>query len=382
MSADTVHLLTVPQLGVNDDVAILNCWLGEDGSLLAVGDPVCVLETSKATFTVESEVRGYLGRLAEAGEEVATSQEIALIVSTLEAVAIAKQDRAMAKPTGLTSEANREGGSNATRKARELAATLGVDLRDITSAGIIRESEVLLFHRSKGGNAADTYEGLPVPATFALEGIRLPILVYGSGAGGKTVAETVELGQEYQVVGYVDDKPAASTVMGKPVWRPDLLPELARAGVRGLAVAIANWNTRVRILRQCDDLGLPVVNVIHPTAYVSPSAKLGRGNFIKARAVIETDTRVGDACIIDNGAIVAHDNVIEDGCHLAPGVSLGSSIHVGQGTVVGIGASISTKIRVGRECIISVGSSVTRDVPDYSVVEGVPGKIIGSREKR
>ena len=60
---------------------------------------------------------------------------------------------------------------------------------------------------------------------------------------------------------------------------------------------------------------------------------------------------------------------------------MGSSIHIGDYTVVGIGASISTGVNIGKNCIISVGSTVMKDVPDNSIVEGVPGKIIGTVKK-
>ena len=57
---------------------------------------------------------------------------------------------------------------------------------------------------------------------------------------------------------------------------------------------------------------------------------------------------------------------------------MGSSIHIGNYSVIGIGVSISTNISIGKNCIISTGTSITVDIPDNSIVEGVPGKVIGS----
>ena len=78
--------------------------------------------------------------------------------------------------------------------------------------------------------------------------------------------------------------------------------------------------------------------------------------------------------------VIAHDNFIGDGCHIAPGAIMGSKINIGDLSIVGIGASIATDIKIGRSVIISVGTSVIKDVPDYAVVEGVPGKIVGKRK--
>lgn len=136
-----------------------------------------------------------------------------------------------------------------------------------------------------------------------------------------------------------------------------------------------------RSIKTVEKLGYKLVNVIHPKAQISGSVKIGKGNYIKSAALLETNTTIGHCCIIDNGSVITHDNQIGNGCHIAPGESLGSSICIGDFCVIGIGVSISTNVKIGKNCIISVGSSVTKDVPDNSIVEGVPGKVIGTVKK-
>ena len=193
--------------------------------------------------------------------------------------------------------------------------------------------------------------------------------------------ECLDLDEAYQVVCFIDDNPQhPSTLCELPVRHGSRLQEIVEHGVDSLACAIANGGVRLRILKQCDELGISLINVIHPHAYIAQTVRMGKGNYIKAGAVIETDTIIGNCCIIDNGAVIAHDNVIGDGCHIAPGVAMGSSIHIDELAIVGIGASIATDVRIGRSAIISVGSSVVKDVPDYAVVEGVPGRVVGKRK--
>ncbi|MFC1577305.1 transferase, partial [Candidatus Omnitrophota bacterium] len=155
---------------------------------------------------------------------------------------------------------------------------------------------------------------------------------------------------------------------------------LISLGINKVFSEIANSEFRLRLKGRLGEAGIQMVNLIHPNTYIAPSVKLGQGNFIKVGAIIDSNTCIGNCCIIDNNVIIAHDNIVEDSCHLAPGVTLGSGITIGKKTIIGIGASISTKVRIGKDVIVGVGSSVVQDVPDNSIVEGVPGKIIGKRK--
>jgi UDP-3-O-[3-hydroxymyristoyl] glucosamine N-acyltransferase len=126
-----------------------------------------------------------------------------------------------------------------------------------------------------------------------------------------------------------------------------------------------------------ENAGFELINAIHPESFISPTVQLGRGNHIKAGAIIDSNTRIGDNNIIDNAVTIAHDNIIGNGCHLAPACTLGSSIEINDYTILGIGSSVSTKIKIGKGCIVSLNTSVVNNINDNSLVEGVPGKVVG-----
>ena len=53
---------------------------------------------------------------------------------------------------------------------------------------------------------------------------------------------------------------------------------------------------------------------------------------------------------------------------------------IGNDVWIGASVSIMPGVKVGNGCVIAAGSVVTKDIPDFSVVAGVPAKIIKNRK--
>ena len=58
-----------------------------------------------------------------------------------------------------------------------------------------------------------------------------------------------------------------------------------------------------------------------------------------------------------------------------------AEVKIGNNVYIGADAIINFGVTIGNNCIIAAGAVVTKDVPDGSVVGGVPAKIIGSYDE-
>ena len=99
-------------------------------------------------------------------------------------------------------------------------------------------------------------------------------------------------------------------------------------------------------------------------------------------AVVRGDVEkivVGQCSNVQDGAILHGDpgkpTVLEDYVTIWHRAVVHSA-HIGRGSLVGIGAIVLDGVRVGAGCIVGAGSVVTKDVPERSLVVGVPAKVL------
>jgi serine O-acetyltransferase len=101
---------------------------------------------------------------------------------------------------------------------------------------------------------------------------------------------------------------------------------------------------------------------------------------------IHPGATIGEGLFIDHGmgVVIGETAIIGDNCHLTQGVTLGGTSNrhekrhptLGTGVVVGAGAQVLGAITIGDYARIGAGSVVVTNVPPYSTVVGVPGKVV------
>lgn len=67
--------------------------------------------------------------------------------------------------------------------------------------------------------------------------------------------------------------------------------------------------------------------------------------------------------------------------HLIPDLEITARISVGDNVYIGVRSIIMPGVKIGNNCIIAAGAVVTKDVPDNSVVGGIPAKFIKTSDE-
>ena len=151
---------------------------------------------------------------------------------------------------------------------------------------------------------------------------------------------------------------------------------------------------------------------VHESSYIDENVMIGEGTKIWHFCHVQSGARIGKYCRLGQNVNIANNVVIGDnvkiqnnvsvyeGVELEDGVFCGPSCVftndltprakfpkgrqnyrrtiVREGASIGANATIVCGHTIGKYAMIAAGAVVTKDVPDYALVVGIPGSVVGA----
>ena len=195
------------------------------------------------------------------------------------------------------------------------------------------------------------------------------MILYGAGRHARVVIDCL-LDANIELEGIYDDKSDLVSLNGFDVFGEYIPTEHPSSE---LVITVGDNNVRKKLSNSIKHrYGV----VKHPSTIISKYAKIEQGCVILHGSIIQTGTSIGKHCIINTGSSIDHDCHLGDFVHISPRVTLCDGVVIGEGVHVGAGATILPNIKIGKWCVIGAGAVITESLPDFSLVVGVPGKVI------
>lgn len=204
-----------------------------------------------------------------------------------------------------------------------------------------------------------------------------PLLIFPCNGNGIEALSC--LGKNYRFLGFVDDNrdKQGTDVHGYSVSDRSVLLDSPTAQVLAVPGSPSSYPIRRQVIEGLNVELNRFATVIHPSASISPLARIGRNVLIMAGAVITSNAVIGDhVCILPN-TVIHHDAVVGAWSLLGSNITIAGGTVVGENCYIGSGTSVMNGLLIGDGALVGLGSTVIHSVPAGSRIAGNPARLIG-----
>ena len=209
------------------------------------------------------------------------------------------------------------------------------------------------------------------------------LIIIGAGGFGREVLEFALDIQEqnpeigWRVKGFITDIPGdfdKKNTLGYEILGDIEHHKVSKNNI--YAFAIADIDFKMKTTKSFIDQGAKFVTLVHPSATIGRTVKIGQGSIISPKVSVTCDVEIGDFVRIGSGTSIGHDVIIEDYSVISGTCGINGYAKIGRGAFLGSHAVICPHATVGEFASVGAGSVVLRKVKNNTHVFGVPAKKI------
>jgi len=204
------------------------------------------------------------------------------------------------------------------------------------------------------------------------------VFILGAGGFGRETLDVyIDLGRESDVLGFLEEncKREGELLNGKPIYDISYLDKFNEEKNKPLLIGAIGSTKRKRLIEKLEKKGYKFDTVIHPSTICSRWVRIGEGSIVTAGVIMTCQIDIGRHVILNLGTHVGHDVKIGDYVTISPGSEIMGRVTIGNEVYIGVSATIIEGIKVGDGAIVAAGAVVIDDVPEMSLVAGVPAKV-------
>ena len=205
------------------------------------------------------------------------------------------------------------------------------------------------------------------------------IVIVGAGGFGREVylwSKDSFPQNQYKIKGFLDDN---ANILDNYSIEFGIIGNLDHYEVQNqdrFLFAIGDISIKKQLITKLKEKGAKFLTLIHPTAIVASTAKIGEGIIICPFCFVSNNAQLDDFVLMNAYSSCGHDTKVGKYCILSPYATLNGFVVLEDEVFLGTHATVIAYKKVGYQSKVSANSVVMRDVPPNRIVFGVPGKAI------
>lgn len=209
------------------------------------------------------------------------------------------------------------------------------------------------------------------------------ILIVGAGGLGRELLEWLkdcnEVKPRWRIKGFLDDEPGKLDGFDCDHKIVGTITEWTPSADEVFACAIADCQSKERVVSLLKSRGATFESIIHPRAVIGDLNRIGEGLIAFPNSVITVNAVVGDFVTLLNSQI-GHDAVVGDYSTISSYCDITGCVTIGKHVFLGSHVTVAPGRSVGDGAFLGAGSVVLGDVQANTKVLGNPARRIPAIE--
>ncbi len=210
------------------------------------------------------------------------------------------------------------------------------------------------------------------------------IIIIGGGGHAGIIYDCIKEQKKFDLIGYIDKK---KSLLSKEKIKylgseNTFFKKFKKNDNLFFTIAIGDNYKRKKIYDNINKFKIQINwgTIIHPSASISPLAKIDEGAQILNGSIISYKTIISKHVCINTGAIIDHHNHFHRFSSAAPGACTGGNVEVGESSFLGINCSVKHGVKIGNKVVIGGNAFINKNCTSNSLYFGIPAKRIRGRK--
>jgi sugar O-acyltransferase (sialic acid O-acetyltransferase NeuD family) len=207
------------------------------------------------------------------------------------------------------------------------------------------------------------------------------MVIVGAGGFAKEILETFSQRNELDNLFFFDNvsKEIPGTLFNRfPILKTmdEVKKIFEKTGDNRFTLGLGNPLFRYKLNKMFSAIGGELTSSISQNTEIgSFGTTIAAGCNILSGTIITNNVTLKTGCLINPGCSISHDSILEEYVQISPGVRITGNCLIDGFSLLGTNSVILPKVTIGKNVVVGAGAVVTKDVPDNSMVMGVPAVV-------
>ena len=202
--------------------------------------------------------------------------------------------------------------------------------------------------------------------------------IYGTGGSGQEVYEILECNEsirtQWSEVVFIDDTREKGTFRDCQMMPFAEFVQMYKTLDAEIVIAVGEPKYRKILGEKVRTNGYELATIIHPLAFVSPTARIGKGVVLQESVYVSAGADVGNNTYVNGKTIIGHNVTIGENSQISSFAIIAGTTTVGENAYIGVSSAIRDHLHIGDNVVVSMGAMVMKDVRDNKIVMGNPAR--------